>query len=134
MRDKVRYLTIDELVAINQIIITNYSHGEMTGVKSLELLDSAVNRPKQSAFGEDAYKTIFDKAAAFFESLAQNHAFHSANKRVAFSAMVQFMRYNKYKFVMDPKKAETFTINVVEHKYSLCEISVIIRKYSHSND
>lgn len=128
--DNIRYLTEAELVAMNQIIISIYSLGEIVGVKSPELLDSAINRPRQSAFGNDAYKTIFEKTAALFESLAQNHAFHNANKRVAFSAAVQFLRYNRYKFIMNPKEAETFTIDVVQHKYSLLEISDIIEKYS----
>ena len=42
-----------------------------------------MNRTKQSAFGEEAYPSIFEKAAELFESLAQNHAFHNANKRTA---------------------------------------------------
>lgn len=59
-------------------------------IKDVNLLDSAVNRPKQSAFGEDVYITICEKASALFHSLALNHAFHNANKRTAFTSMVQF--------------------------------------------
>lgn len=128
--ENIRYMTEDELILLNQLLIRKYSPDEVIGVKIPELLNSAVNRPMQSVFGDDAYKTIFAKAAALFESLAQNHAFHNGNKRVAFVGMVQFMKYNKYRFVMEPKDAIDFTINVVEHKYSLTEIESIIKEYS----
>lgn len=103
---------------------------EKMGVMSPELLNLVVNRPMRSSFGEDAYKTIFEKAAALLESLAQNHAFHSANKRVAFTGMVQFLRYNGFHFVMDPKVAVDLTIAVVEHKYNMKEIAGIIENHS----
>ncbi|WP_081804155.1 Fic family protein [Geobacillus thermocatenulatus] len=45
-----------------------------------KLLNSAVNRPKQSAFGQDADPTLWLKAAALYASLCQNHPFHNANK------------------------------------------------------
>lgn len=53
-------------------MIQRYSSGEHIGVKEPELLESAVHRPQSSAFGEDAYPTIFEIAAALFESLGQN--------------------------------------------------------------
>ena len=66
----------------------------MIGVKSPSLLDSAVMRAQSSAFGEEAYLSIFEKAAALFESLGQNHPFQNANKRTAFTALVIFLRFN----------------------------------------
>ena len=70
------------------------------------------------------------KAAALFESLAQNHAFHNANKRTAFAALVQYLAYNGYLLNMSPKAAEDFTIGVVEHKFTLEEVCVILRDNS----
>ena len=40
-------------------------HGGTPGLRSRELLESAVFQPQQSAFGEDAYPTIGSKAAAY---------------------------------------------------------------------
>jgi death-on-curing protein len=53
------------------------------GVKSKELLESAAARPGQTVGQKDAYPSIYDKAAALFHSLINNHAFHNGNKRVA---------------------------------------------------
>jgi len=51
-------------------------------------MESAVLRPQSSAFGEDAYPDLYDKAAALFVSLGQDHPFQNANKRTAFTALV----------------------------------------------
>ncbi len=58
---------------------------------------SAVNRPRQSAFGEDAYLTIFLKAAALMQSLAENQSFVDGNKRIAWFAAKAFLSLNGYK-------------------------------------
>ncbi|WP_420850670.1 type II toxin-antitoxin system death-on-curing family toxin [Paenibacillus lutrae] len=59
-----------------------------------------------STFGKDAYPTIWNKAAALFEPLGQNHPFQNANERTAFTALLIFLRYNGYHFKMPPKATE----------------------------
>lgn len=125
----VHYLSIQEVIAINVAMIQRYSPGEQIGVKEPSLLESAVLRPKSSAFGDDAYPTIFEKAAALFESIGQNHSFHNANKRTAFTALVIFLRYNGFRLKMDPKKAEDFTVDMVNHNYKFQELTHIIRTH-----
>ncbi|TYS17975.1 type II toxin-antitoxin system death-on-curing family toxin [Rossellomorea vietnamensis] len=96
--------------------INVYSPLEQRGIKFPHLLNSGVNRPKQSAFGEDAYPAIFHKAAALYESLAKNHAFNSANKRTAFASLYMFLRQNGYKLIVTPQEAEDFTVLMEEKK------------------
>ncbi|QGG48335.1 hypothetical protein [Heliorestis convoluta] len=43
-----RYLTEREVISINLLVIERYSPKEQKGVKIPELLNSAINRPKQS--------------------------------------------------------------------------------------
>ena len=126
-----RYLTFTEVAGINQYVIERFSPKEQNGIKSPDLLDSAVHRPQQSAFGRDAYQTVFEKAGALFESVAQNHAFHNGNKRTAFLSLLQFLAYNGYDFEMEAQtKQADFTVNVVNGKYAFEEIVNIIEKYS----
>ncbi|WP_373876466.1 type II toxin-antitoxin system death-on-curing family toxin [Paenibacillus spongiae] len=87
-------------------------------------------RPQSSAFGDDAYRTLFDKAAALFKSLGQNRPFQNANKRTAFTALVIFLRYNGYQFVMDQKQAEDLTVDMVNHHYAFQELAAVIRAHS----
>ncbi|ODB56292.1 type II toxin-antitoxin system death-on-curing family toxin [Paenibacillus polymyxa] len=126
----IRFLTIQEVIAINVAMIERYSKGEQIGVKDTSLLESAVLRPQSSAFSEDAYPTIFSKAAVLFESLGQNHPFHNANKRTAFTALLIFLRYNGFQFKMDQKAAEDFTVDMVNHKFSLNQLALLIELHS----
>ncbi|MCW3795799.1 type II toxin-antitoxin system death-on-curing family toxin [Paenibacillus sp. LS1] len=123
-----RYLSIQEVIAINVAMIKRYSPGEQIGVKDSGLLESAVVRAQSSAFGNEAYPTVYEKSAAIFQSLGQNHPFHNANKRTAFTALVIFLRYNNVYLKMDQTFAEDFT-NMVNHKYTFEELVSIIRTY-----
>ena len=57
-------------------------------VRDVGLLDSAINRPRSSAFGEDAYPTLPLKAAALLHSLTKKHALIDGNKRLAWLCTV----------------------------------------------
>ena len=63
-------------------------------VRDLGLLDSAVARPRSSAFGEDAYSSLSLKAAAPLHSLTNNHALIDGNKRLAWLATTVFLDLN----------------------------------------
>lgn len=125
----IRYLSVQEVIAINVAMIQRYSPGEHIGVKESGLLESAIHRPRSSVFNEDAYPTIYEKAAALFESLGQNHPFHNANKRTAFTALVIFLRYNGLHFKMDTKKAEDFTVDMVNHRFDRQQAVAIIEDH-----
>ncbi len=80
-----RYLTVEEVSQIN---------ADLTGADLLRdagLLASAVGRPSQTVFGEDAYPDLYTKIAALFESLACNHAFVDGNKRTAVVAAIHML-------------------------------------------
>jgi death-on-curing protein len=126
----IHYLTVNEIIMININEIKERSPGEQIGILNNSLLESAVYRPQQSAFGEDAYPTIMEKSAAIFESLGQNHAFQNANKRTAFISMVMFLRYNGYLFKMDNNLVKDFTVSMVNHEYTFEKLVSIINEHS----
>ncbi|MBY0206891.1 MULTISPECIES: type II toxin-antitoxin system death-on-curing family toxin [Paenibacillus] len=130
----IRYLNIQEVIAINVAMIKRYSPGEQIGVKDSNLLESAVLRPQSSAFGDEASPTVYEKAAAIFQSLGQNHPFHNANKRTAFTALVMFLRYNHIYFKMEQALAENFTVDMVNHKYSFEDLTSMIQTHCWSEE
>lgn len=65
-------------------------------VRDIGLLDSAANRPRSSAFGEDAYPTLSLKAAALLHSMTKNHALVDGNKRLAWLSTVVFCDLNGF--------------------------------------
>lgn len=130
----IRYLNIQEVIAINVAMIKRYSPGEQIGVKDSNLLESAVLRPQSSAFGDEAYPTVYEKAAAIFQSLSQNHPFYNANKRTAFTALVMFLRYNHIYFKMEQTLAEDFTVDMFNHKYSFEDLTSMIQTHCWSEE
>lgn len=126
----IKYLSKSQVAEINKRLILEYSENEIMGIKDHSLLELALNRPRQSVFGEDAYKTIYEKAAALFHSLVKNHAFHNANKRTALTVLVMFLYINEIEFSMGSDKAEDFVVDVANDRLIFKEISEIIRYYS----
>ncbi|WP_273130486.1 type II toxin-antitoxin system death-on-curing family toxin [Bacillus weihaiensis] len=123
-----KYLSAEIAFEINRKLIERYSEGEMVGVKEPNLLDSAINRPFQTMFGDSLYKDIFEKAVALFESIAKNHVFHNANKRTAFACMTYFLFINGHVCVMNEKHAADLTVDFVTGRITFEETVGIIRK------
>ncbi len=127
---EVIYLTTNQVIAINTVQIRLYSPAEPTGVKDPKLLASALNRPKQSVFDSDAYPTIYEKAAALFESIAKNHAFHNANKRTALASLIVFLKINHHLWTMGIEEEQDFIVDVVNHKFTFEEIVSTIKNHT----
>lgn len=81
-------------------------------VRDHGLLESALARPRASAFGADAYPTIEEKAAALLHSLARNHALVDGNKRLALAATIAFLGINGRALTFTNENAYDFVIAV----------------------
>lgn len=106
---EVRYLTVDELIYINEQIPTiSAIHKILKGkqrVRDMVLLESAAGRPRQTAFGEDAYPTLPAKAAALLHSIVRNHPFADGNKRTATVAALFMLDVNGLRVTWDAQEA-----------------------------
>ncbi len=92
------------------------------------LLESALARPQASVFGEDAYPTIFEKAAALLESLARNHALADGNKRCAWMGTVLFLGLNGVAVPSNPDNDESLVIAVAAGQPKVSEIASELAK------
>ncbi|MDO5629978.1 MAG: type II toxin-antitoxin system death-on-curing family toxin [Mobilicoccus sp.] len=81
------YLSVEDLLQIAARLDT-------PDARDVGLLDAAAQRPRATAFGEDAYPDLPTKAAALLSSVARNHALVDGNKRLAWSATRLFCRLN----------------------------------------
>jgi death on curing protein len=95
------FLTVIEVLAIHQDQIERY--GGSHGVRDAGQLEAALYRPQTGYYTEG-----FDKAAALWESLGQNHPFIDGNKRTAFAAMVTFLAINGIELTADPAATYIF--------------------------
>jgi len=83
------YLTLAELLHIAERTL-----GSEPAVRDIGLLESALARPRATAFGSDAYPDLDSKAAALLHSLARNHALVDGNKRLALAGVIGFYGVN----------------------------------------
>lgn len=83
------YLNLTELLMVAERIL-----GPDFKVRDFGLLESALARPATSVFGQDAYPTLDEKAAALLHSLARNHALFDGNKRLALGGLIAFYAVN----------------------------------------
>ena len=63
-------------------------------VRDVGLLEAATARPHASAFGEDAYPSVHQKAAALLHSLVRTQALVDGNKRLGLAALIAFYGMN----------------------------------------
>ena len=63
-------------------------------VRDPGLVESAVARPRSTAFGADAYPDLWTKAAALLQSLTRNHPFVDGNKRIGWITATAFLTVN----------------------------------------
>lgn len=81
-------------------------------VRDHGLLESALARPQATAFGDDAYDGIHEKAAALLHSLARNHALVDANKRLALAATLAFYGMNGLRLTLTNDEAYALVMRV----------------------
>ena len=115
-----RYVTVDELVYINEQVVTGEAiHSIVEGkraVRDMGLLEAAAARPMASAFGEDAYLTLGEKAAVLLHSVARNHPFADGNKRTATVAGLFMLAVNGQQVTWDDNEALSWIIAIAEGK------------------
>jgi death-on-curing protein len=107
--DRVRFLTVDEVLAIHERLVDTF--GGPPGVRDAGLLESALYRPRTGY-----YEDLSAMAAALFESLLMNHPFLDGNKRIAFFATDVFLRLNGWKLEVNPEPAHAFLVGLLERQ------------------
>jgi death on curing protein len=101
------YLTFDELLLVATRVL-----GREFEIRDPGLLESAVARPRTTAFGRDAYPTLDEKAAALLHSLARNHALVDGNKRISLAGLIAFYGVNGRRLTLNNDEAYDLVIAV----------------------
>jgi death-on-curing protein len=84
--------TIDAVLAIHVEVLA--AHGGSPGLRSRELLESAVAAPQATMMGVPMISDPIEIAAAYLFYLCSNHAFVDGNKRVALATCLVFLSEN----------------------------------------
>lgn len=89
MSDIVEFLDLDDVIGLAQRLL-----GDPPPIRDVGLLGSAVARPQTTIGLDDAYPTIWLKAAALLQSIVNNHALIDGNKRLGWLATAVFLEIN----------------------------------------
>lgn len=86
------YLSKTDLLDLHAFAVERY--GGLLGVKSQDLLQTAVVAPRQELFGEELYPDLPGKAAALVYMLVKSHPFVAANEATGLLALLRFLELN----------------------------------------
>jgi death-on-curing protein len=112
------FLEMNDLLHIAARVI-----GAEPVVRDAGLLASALARPSASVFGQDAYPTIHDKAAALLLSLARNHGLVDRNKRLALGGVLAFYGMNGLRLTLTNAEAFELVSDVAAGDVDLTDLS-----------
>ena len=85
----IEYLDLDDL-----LVAADAAVGGRAAVRDVGLLQASAARPQASAFGDDAYPDLDQKAAALLHSIVTGHPLVDGNKRLGWVATRLFYLVN----------------------------------------
>lgn len=118
------FLDLDDLLELATALL-----GDPPPVRDLGLLASAAERPRASAFGEDAYPDIWTKSAALLQSLLKNHPLVDGNKRLAWLSTAVFLGLNGHDMTAaENDRVHDVVIAIAAGNHELDEIAAMLRQ------
>ena len=93
-----------------QIIDSMRFESDVFGVEKDGSFNSSINVIYQTAFNEEIYPTIEEKAANLLYFITKNHSFYDGNKRIAAAIFLYFLNKNKALFDEGKKRIEDYTL------------------------
>jgi death on curing protein len=100
------YLDVDDLLHIARRVLPTFE------LRDVGLLEAAAARPRATAFGENAYPSSHDKAAALLHSTVRNHALVDGNKRLGLAAVIAFYGMNGHRLTLTNDEAHDLVMAV----------------------
>ena len=92
--------------------IAERAAGPDVGVRDIGLLEAAAARPRATAFGQDAYPSLHEKAAALVHSVVTNHALVDGNKRLGLASAIAFLGINGWRLTLSEDEAYDLIIAI----------------------
>ncbi len=115
-------ISIQEIIDLHNFSIRDY--GGKSGIRDIEALKSAAERPFQTFAGEELYASPFEKAAALMESILKNHPFIDGNKRTAFASGFHLLLQYNLKINTSNNNAYQLIIDIVISKITYKDLVI----------
>jgi death-on-curing protein len=125
------FLTLDEVLEIHRNQIE--THGGRTGVRDMDLLQSALAMPHAGTGGEFFHADVFEMAAAYLYHIIRNHPFADGNKRVAAMSAFVFLRLNGHTLQATAGAFERLVVAAAEGKVDKATIARFFQEHTTVN-
>jgi death-on-curing protein len=122
------YLTTEQVLFIHDRIIEET--GGEHGVRDLNLLESALARPRAGFGTREFYPDLMIKAAVLMDAIIRNHPFVDGNKRAGIATATLFLRSNGYEVTATNQMIEFFTLDATTQKPELSDLAHWFRQHS----
>jgi death on curing protein len=122
------YLDVEEILYFHFQIISDF--GGSHGVRDESRLQSVVAAPAQSVFGQDQYKTVYEKAAVYIRNIVADRPFSDGNKRTAITVGAVFLMRNGYSLIASPKMLEDFAVRVAVERLDIMAIATWVCEHT----
>lgn len=122
------YFNEAELLLLHYKLIEKF--GGSHGILKLERVKSVVEAPKQSAFGQEQYPDIYQKAAVYIRNVIGDHPFNDGNKRTGISAGVFFLQKNGKKVGLKKGELEDFAVRVAVDHLDIETIAIWLKDHT----
>ena len=120
--DRLLYLSAEQVEQIHWILADDFKKSkdpiDPPGLRSKDLLESAVHRTRTSLGAEVKYPTVPMVAAALLHAVISNHPFHNGNKRTALVATLAFLDVNGYVLEADDDELFDYLLRIAAHEVS----------------
>jgi death-on-curing protein len=128
MSADLKHPTVEAVLAIHAEVLAAHGGGE--GIRSMELLESAVAAPQATMMGSPMISEPIEIAAAYLFYLCSNHPFVDGNKRMALATCLVFLSENGLlpNEDLDADAWVNLTLSVAASLLSREEITATLRK------
>ena len=122
------FLTLDEVLSLHAEQV--HLFGGSSGVRDVELLQSAMGSVEATFGGVFLHDTIYEMAAAYLYGICRNHPFVDGNKRTAVSAALTFLDMNGVDVDADEDAFYDLIIGIAEGRISKAAVAVFLEEHA----
>ncbi|MGI9056465.1 MAG: type II toxin-antitoxin system death-on-curing family toxin [Pyrinomonadaceae bacterium] len=123
--EEIFYFSVEEAITLHILLMREWREVRF-GVDRKDLLESALNRPKQAANFENA--DLFNQAATLCFGLVKNHPWLGGNKRTATFLMEIFLEINGFELVANDEEIYQMVLLVESDNWKVDKIESWLRE------
>lgn len=120
----VQFLHVSDVEDVHHALARDFQQSRdpifPAGVRDMNLLESAVARPKTSLGDTWKYPSVEMAGAALLHSLVLNHAFHNGNKRTGLVSLLVYLDRNNFLLTCSDKELFQVVLRLADHGLTDC--------------